>query len=67
MREFVETKVLKVQILGPVPALVYCIKNRWTQKIYLKAALSKDLHATYQAINRDQLHSNVYFTPNPVS
>ena len=67
LRDCVEKNSLKVQILGPVPALVYCIKNRWTQKIYVKAALSKDLHAAYQAINRNNVNSNIYFTPNPVS
>ena len=67
IREFIEKNALKVQILGPVPALVYCIKNRWTQKIYLKAALSKDLHAAYQAIDCAVLQSSIYFTPNPVS
>jgi len=67
LHDVTQKNSLHVQILGPVPALVYRIKNKWNQKIYIKAAQNKNLHILYAAIDQSLLASSLYFTPNPIS
>lgn len=58
---------LQVQILGPAQPPVFKIKNTFSKKIYLKAQNIQDILALVKSINRNQYHSSIFYTPNPVT
>lgn len=57
----------KIEVLGPVPSLVYKVKKIYSQKILLKSSSRQHLMHIFRHIRQLQLKSGVYFTIDPVA
>lgn len=55
-----------ITVLGPTQPPVAKIKNIVSRKIYLKADAITSLIQAYQAIDKKQFKSSLFFTPNPL-
>lgn len=58
---------LDVQLLGPAKPPIYKIKNIFVRKLYLKADTMLELSALYGLVQKKNIKSQLFFTPNPVS
>ncbi len=56
-----------ITILGPSKPPVYKIQNRHSRKMYLKSKNMQHIISAYAAINKSNLQSKIFFTPNPMS
>jgi primosomal protein N' (replication factor Y) len=56
-----------MQILGPAKPPVHTIQNTHRRKIYLKGNSIQQLITLYEKIQKDDLQSALFFTPNPLN
>ena len=56
----------KIDILGPINAPVFKIKNHFSKKIYLKSNNLNSVIKLFESVNKKNIKSAIYFTPNPV-
>jgi primosomal protein N' (replication factor Y) len=56
-----------LQILGPAKPPIYKIQNMHTQKIYVKSENMGALITLFSQIQKDDIASSIFFTPNPLS
>jgi primosomal protein N' (replication factor Y) (superfamily II helicase) len=67
LQQVAEKNDLKVDVLGPVPAVVSKIKSVYIQKIFLKGEDRMAMINLFQAASQETFSSAVFFTMNPVS
>lgn len=62
-----EEKNFAVQVLGPVPALVHCVKKVYFQKIILKSVSRQHLMSLFYQTRMLKLMSSLAFTIDPIA
>lgn len=76
LREIATSRNIDVQILGPIPAMVYKIKSVYSQKLYLKSFSRNLMIEMFESLNiseaapvraKKTFKSAIYFTIDPVS
>lgn len=58
---------LEVTMLGPAKPPVHKVKNWHSRKIYLKSMRLHTMQLLFQALDKKQYRSSIFFTPNPLS
>lgn len=66
MEQQVTARSLGVTILGPSKPPVHKIKNVHMRRIYVKSSDIKQTIALFKYLEQHELHSSLFFTPNPV-
>jgi len=56
-----------IQVLGPAIPPISKIKNIYIRKIYLKGNNIKHIGMLFDEIDRENYHSKIFFTPNPLN
>ena len=68
INNIIENNKLSVILLGPANPPIEKIKNIYIRKIYLKASSISSIHDIWnKLINKKELKSRLFFTPNPLS
>lgn len=58
---------IHLDVFGPVPSLIYKVKQTYCQKLLLKSASRIDLINLFAQVNKSTVTSHVYFTVDPVA
>jgi len=67
LRKRIQDNELEIILLGPAKPPVHKIKNWHSRKIYLKGAHMQELQLVFQAVDKSNYKSSIFFTPNPLS
>ncbi len=66
LQKYSEKQNMQVQILGPVPAMVYKIKSIYSQKLYAKSMSRSQMIQIFSQCSQSDFQSSIYFTIDPV-
>ncbi|MCX5924498.1 MAG: primosomal protein N' [Candidatus Dependentiae bacterium] len=66
LRQCAEQQGFDVQILGPIPAMIYKIKTVYCQKLFLKSFSRSSMIELFSDLKNYKMKSSVYFTIDPV-
>jgi primosomal protein N' (replication factor Y) len=66
IRKMIQDNELEVTVLGPAKPPVHKIKNWHSRKLYLKSAQMQELQLLFQAVDKKNYQSSIFFTPNPL-
>ena len=66
IRKMIQDNELEVIVLGPAKPPVHKIKNWHSRKLYLKSAQMQELQLLFQAVDKSNYQSSIFFTPNPL-
>ncbi len=67
LRELAQKQNFDVQILGPIPAMVYKIKAVYFQKLFLKSFSRNNMIELFSDLKHYNMKSSVSFTLDPVA
>lgn len=66
LRQCAKQQGFDVQILGPIPAMIYKIKTVYSQKLFLKSFSRNSMIELFGDLKNYKMKSSVYFTIDPV-
>ena len=66
LRQCADQQGFDVQILGPIPAMIYKIKTVYSQKLFLKSFSRNSMIELFSDLKNYKMKSSVYFTIDPV-
>lgn len=67
LRDMSQKQGFDVQVLGPIPAMVYKVKSVYSQKLFLKSFSRSEMIELFSDLKEYKIKSSVFFTIDPVA